>query len=170
MTIGDILAIVAAVVGISISAWALMVTCGLLFPDKAETARTHLLAKPKASIGLGLGITLVFGFLGLAMLGSPVPGLKLLGMIDLIAVLGCGAVGGAGVSFIAGDRIQQMSPTLSDYAVFVRGAGFLVVASAFPIVGWFGLGPVVLCASVGSGVRAVMQGISLHRRHPEPVA
>jgi hypothetical protein len=170
MTIGDILAIVAAVVGICVSAWALMVTCGLMFPAKAETARQVLLSKPKACIGLGVGLALVPGFLGVVMLGSPHPGLKLLGMLGILTVLGCGALGGAGVSFVAGDRIQSMAPELSDYAVFVRGAGFLVVGSIFPIVGWFAFGPIALFAAVGSGARAVLRGTSVVRQSAEPLA
>jgi hypothetical protein len=168
--IGDVLAVVAALVGICVSAWALMVTCGLLFPAKAESARSVLLAKPKTTIGLGLALTLLPGVLGIVMLGLPLPGVKLLGMAILLAILGCGALGGAGVSFVAGDRIQRMAPDLSDYAVFVRGAGFLVVASVFPIVGWFFFGPLALFAAVGSGARAIARGTLIVRHGAEPIA
>ena len=74
------------------------------------------------------------------------------------------------VSFVAGDRIQSMASDLSDYAVFVRGAGFLVVASVFPILGWFFFGPLALAASVGSGAKAVLRSSGLVRHGAEPVA
>ena len=155
--IGNVLAVVSALVGICISAWALMVTCGLLFPGKSEAAREFLIRKPKAAVGLGAAITLVPGFLSMVLLGLPMPGAKLFGFMVLLTILGCGAVGGAGVSFVAGDRIKSMAPDLTDYAVFVRGAGFLVVASVFPILGWFFFGPLALFAAVGCGARAVLR-------------
>jgi len=132
-----------------------MVTCGLLFPSKSEAAREFLVRKPKAAVGLGALITLIPGFIGIALLSAHMPGALLLGLMILLTILGCGAVGGAGVSFVAGDRIKSMAPDLTDYAVFVRGAGFLVVASVFPILGWFFFGPLALFAAVGCGARAV---------------
>ena len=73
MTIGDILAIVAGLVGICITAWALMVTCGLLFPTKAETARAALIAKPKATSCWfrASGSLALPGFVGVALLSAP---------------------------------------------------------------------------------------------------
>ena len=162
--IGQVLAIVAALVGICISAWALMVTCGLLFPARSETARAALLENPKGTIALGLVLALVPGFVGVVMLGLPLPGVKLMGMVILLSVLACGALGGAGLSFIAGDRIQGMASDLSDYAVFVRGAGFLVVASVFPVLGWLFFAPLALSAAVGSGAKAVVRTMISHRR------
>lgn len=161
--IGDVMAVVAALVGICISAWALMVTCGLLFPSRSDAAREYLVRRPKAAIGLGALITLIPGFLGIAILSVPMPGAKLFGMLVLLTILGCGALGGAGVSFVAGDRIQSMAPDLSDYAVFVRGAGFLVVAAVFPILGWFFFGPLALFAAVGCGAHAVARSASRAR-------
>jgi hypothetical protein len=155
MTIGDIIGIIAAIAAICAGAWGLTVTCGLLFTARAETARQVIVKSAKSSIGIGAAVTLVPGFVGLVLLGVANPGAKLAGMLVILAILACGAVGGAGLAFVAGERIREMDESLSDYAVFSRGAAFLVAASIFPVLGWFGFAPLAFFAAVGSGARAL---------------
>jgi hypothetical protein len=163
--IGEVMAIVSALTAICISAWALIVACGLLFPARAELARSILVSKPKACLALGVGVVVILGFISVALLNGHLPGMKLLGMVGILTILGCGAVGATALSFVAADRLQDMAPGLPPYAVFIRAAGFVVAGSVFPILGWFAFAPLAFCAAVGCGWKAVMGRLSLSVQH-----
>ena len=153
---GDVLAVISFLIGTGISAWALTMAYGLLFPAKSEVAKLAVSSRPWKCIGNGALILLVFGGLGFALLAVPRPGVKLLGWLILMTILAIGALGLAGISLNASERLRRMEPNMSHYAAFSRGAGFLIAGCILPIVGWLGFAPVLLLASIGAGVKATL--------------
>lgn len=165
MTIGDVLAVVAGLFAICLSAWSLIMMCGLLMPKKAEAAREALYLSAHKCIGIGFAIGIVPGFIGFGLaVNAPLPG-KIFGWLLLLGILSLAAIGASGVSFVAGDRLQDLAPDMSPYSVFAKGSAFLVIASILPIVGWFLFGPLAFLASVGSGFRAVAPAVRTSRPH-----
>jgi hypothetical protein len=154
VTIGDVLGIVAILCGLGVTAWALMVSCGLLFPQKVEFARQTAQNSPWENLLKGI-LVLIPGIIGVIMLGAAGPG-KLLGSILVLAVLSIGAIGTAGLGHLAGRSMHRMSEGMPEYPAFVRGCAFLVTASMLPILGWLVFAPVVLLIGLGSGARAIM--------------
>lgn len=155
MTIGDVLTVVAFLAGLGVTAWALMVSCGLLFPGRVERARDAARSRPFGNIGIGL-LTLLPGLIGALMLRAPMPGVKLVGWTLILAVLGIGAIGAAGLGHLAGKSLARMSPGIDEYPAFVRGCAFLVTASLMPLLGWFAFGPLALLSGLGAGVRSLL--------------
>lgn len=155
VTIGDVLGVVAALVGLGLTSWALMVSCGLLFPNRVNRAMLVAESRPWKNIGIG-ALTLLPGFFGVLMLGAPFPGVKLIGWTLILTVLGIGAIGAAGLGHLAGKSLARMAPEMGEYPAFVRGCGFLVTASMLPLLGWFAFGPVTLLAALGSGARSLL--------------
>jgi hypothetical protein len=154
MTIGDVLAVIATLTGVGVTSWALLVTCGLLFPHKVIAARNSAQAHVKGNIALG-AVVLLPGLTSLPMLGSGLPMVKLLGAIILLSLLSLVAIGASGLGRLAGEAILGMDSRLGEYPAFIRGSAFLVAASMLPILGWFVFGPCVILASLGSGIRAM---------------
>jgi hypothetical protein len=154
MTIGDVFSVVASIFGIFLTAWAATVALSLLLANVVERARKET-DRPKVMLLRGLVFVLTIGFPGFAMLASPVPLLKIVGFGLLLGLLTMAAIGLSGLAQAAGRRIQDLDSTMATYPAVVRGAAFTVGATLLPIVGWFGLGPILLILSLGAGSAAV---------------
>jgi hypothetical protein len=146
VTIGDVLGIVAFLTGLGGTGWAMTVAMGLLFPEQAARASEAT----KGAFVRGL-VPLLGLFLGVVMLSLPVPGMKLLGWVVLLGILALAALGLAGLSRVAGHRLMALQPEMGEYPAFLRGAGFLVTASLFPLLGWFLFAPVAFIVALGAG-------------------
>jgi len=153
---GDVLAVVATIVGLFLTGWATTVAAGLLFPGAAERGRQAVTDSPKRTVGLGIVLMLTLGLGSLVLLGAPLPLGKLLGWIVLLWLLSIAAVGLAGVARLVAERIQSMDPLMAAYPAYIRAAAFLVGACLLPALGWFVVAPMLLAASLGAGWRAVV--------------
>ena len=161
MTIGDVFSVVAATLGVFLTAWATVVAVALLMPNVSERARGAV-AAPRAAVLRGLALVLVPGVLGVILVANGNPLAKLIGWFDLIGLLAMAAVGLSGIAQTAGRRIQDLDPTLAAYPAMARGAAFVVGATLLPILGWLGFGPLLLLGSLGAGWTAVL-------RAPRPI-
>lgn len=166
-TIGDSFAVVALLMGIGVTAWALTMIFGLFFPKKAVVARELLEQSPWKSFWVGLLVAVTLGTVNLILIGAPSPIAKVAGVIGLSSLLCAAIVGFAGISQLAAGRIQAMEPKLSAYGAYGRASALIVVSTFFPILGWFFIAPVLLVLSLGLGSNALFA-----RRNeiaPEPI-
>lgn len=146
VSLGDIMGIVAFLVGLGGTGWAMTVTMGLLFPLQTERASGATKgAFVRGLLPLGLLLMSVVAF------NLPLPGSKLLGLALFLAILAVAALGLAGLARIAGGRIASLSPEMGPYPAFLRGAAFLVAACLFPLLGWFLFAPVAFVVALGAG-------------------
>ena len=153
---GDVLAFLALLLGSCISAWSLTLAYGLLFPEKCQVAKTVVTEKPWRCLGTGALLTLTIGLIGLGLIGqAPNPVLKLIGWVLVLGLFGVSSLGLAGISLNAADRLKVMSPDMTPYAAFTRGAGFLIMGCIFPIVGWLAVAPLLWLTAMGAGVKAL---------------
>ena len=149
--LGDVLVIVSLIVGICTTGWALILACGLLFPHRSESATDVLTAHPLKCIGRGTLVTVLMGGLAIVMLSGPNPIGKFAGIGVLLALLAVAVLGASGMSRVVAARIEFLAPGISPFGAYCRAAGFLVVGSMMPFLGWFLFAPVAILASVGSG-------------------
>ncbi|HRK20250.1 MAG TPA: hypothetical protein PLX06_00475 [Fimbriimonadaceae bacterium] len=156
VTIGDVFSVIAAIFAVCLSSWALMLATTLLFPQKTQVAQNALTGKPWMSFFGGLILLIVGGGFGVALSANPIPGVKLFGAVILLALLSVAVVGAGGLSFLIGQRMQPMDPSLSAYKAVGRGAAIVVTATLLPFVGWWVFTPVVLAMSLGAGVSALL--------------
>lgn len=153
---GDVMAAISLLVGCCLSAWALTMAYGLLFPAKSEVAKLEVAAHPWRCVGRGVLVLFTFGLFGLILaIKVPSPPIKLVGWIVLLSIFSVAALGMAGIALNAGDRLRRMGPELSNYAAFARGAAFLIVGCILPVVGWLAFGPVLYLAAIGAGFKAM---------------
>jgi len=155
--LGDVLVIVSIIVGLASTGWALIVACGLMFPNRCAAATEILASGPGKSIARGLLVTLLLGGLSIITMAGPNPIAKILGVAILLVLLAIAVVGASGMSKIAADRIEQMAPGLTPFSSYCRAAGFIVWASMLPFLGWFLFAPVAILASIGAGWPAVVR-------------
>lgn len=155
VTIGDSFSIVAILVGLGLTSWSMIAIIAFLFPSKVKFAATRVETAPVKALLGGVGMFIVGG-IGIGLLSAPSPLGKLVGWILMLGVLMIGVYGAAGLSSLASQRLQTLAgPSLNDYAAFLRGAGFLVTACMFPVLGWFLFTPIVLLISMGAGWSAI---------------
>lgn len=151
---GDVLAVLGLLIGSCVSAWALTMVYGLLFPRRSQLAKAEVAAHPWKCIGRGLLIVLTLGVVGVILIGTvPNPVAKLFGWVVVLGILAISALGMAGIGFTASDRLREMAPDINPYAAFCRGSAYLIVACILPIVGWLAFGPILLLASIGAGFK-----------------
>lgn len=155
-TLGDNFAIVAIIAGICLSAWALIMSVALVFPAKADHARFRLVRKPWATSFIGFGLWLAVGTLSIAMLANPLPLAKLVGWMGILGLLSIAAIGMSGLATLASERLRTMAPDQTVYTSLSKSAAFIVIAGVVPILGWFLIVPLLIFASTGAGVVALV--------------
>ena len=89
------------------------------------------------------------------MISLPAPALKFLGLLALMMLLSIAVVGLSGISMLVSSRIQAMDPKISPYGAFGRACALLVVATFFPLLGWFLVAPVLIIVALGVGTSAL---------------
>lgn len=161
MTIGDVLGVTGLLLTLGICSWAIMMAAALLFPTRCSVAMEAMESNPIAILLKGLAISLAAGVIGIALLSSPLPMLKLVGLTLITGTLAIGAVGGGGLSKLMGLRLKTLQPDMSEYGLICRGASLVFICALSPVLGWFLIGPAVLGMAVGAGVRAVF-GRQIH--------
>lgn len=155
-TIGDSFAIVALLLGVGFTAWALYLATALTFRNKSELARQRIVQRPWMAFVQGVIVTSTLGLTALVLVGLPSQPAKLVGTVGVLGLIAVSALGGAGLSLHISDRIRSSEPNLSDYAGLNRAAMLVVVASFFPFVGWFLIAPVLFLINLGAGMSTLV--------------
>lgn len=152
MTIGDILAVIAAVALAGASWAATLIGTALLFPSVVDRAALRLSTSGGRCVGQGVLAVVAMAIVGAILHTGP---LRLLS-----AGLWCGlaltsAVGGAAVIRLMGERIGWLGSEMSPFARLTRAAALYVGAGFVPVAGWFLLTPIAALATVGAGLGAL---------------
>ncbi len=155
MTIGDVFAIIASVIAICLSEWALFMGMALIFQSRSREASRVVQVRPWRSLGIGFGLMATIGAVSIAMLYTPFPVVKLFGWVGIMTLLAVASLGASGLAQMIAGRIQRIESGVSGFGSLARGAGILVVAGLVPVFGWFVFGPLVLLVSIGVGVQAL---------------
>jgi hypothetical protein len=155
MLLGDVFSVIAAIVGIAICAWALLLCVSVFFVRRTNAASQLIMASPVKLTLIGLGAALLVGGGGLALISQPLPLLKLVGWVMVLWLMAVSFTGSAGLVKIGGERILELDRRLSSYAAMSRGAMFLILSSIFPVLGWFLFGPIIFCLGIGAGLRVI---------------
>jgi hypothetical protein len=153
---GDVLAFVSLLIGTCISAWALTMAYGLLFPGKCWVAQNEISTRPWKCVGSGALLLLVCGLVSAVLSGQPNPVIKVFGWLGFLAIFSVAAFGMAGIALNAGERLQKLAPETNPYAAFSKGAAILIVGCILPIVGWFAFAPALYLAAIGAGFKALV--------------
>jgi len=156
ITIGDVLTVVATVVGAAVSAWALTICAALLFTRRTDAAHAALRQSWAKCLVVGLFATFALLFVSTVLASLALPVAKLAGLFGFAATLALAAVGSAGFARLVANRIMRHDPEVSAYSALTRGAGLLVAAAAFPVLGFFVITPLVIVLSVGAGTIALV--------------
>ena len=155
MTIGDVLAVMAAVFVVGATWAATILLAALAFPAKTTLAQQKIVSAPGASVARGLGLAVVLGILAAAFWSHPGPA-RLIGGL-LLATLGAlAAVGSAGIARLVGERIQSVGSHMNPFATLTRGTILYVAAGFLPVIGWFLVAPAALLLSIGGGAAALL--------------
>jgi hypothetical protein len=155
MTIGDVQGTIAMIVGTSGALWATQLATAALFSEKTRRAAEQIERNPGRSFWTGFGLAVTAGVVGLILVNQPNGVLRLVGWVMLAGLLSLALIGSAGLATIVAGRLRNMDPKLSYLGSLGRGAAFLIAADLLPFLGTFLLFPVMLCFSLGGGIRAV---------------
>jgi hypothetical protein len=155
MLLGDVLTVVALIVGLGISAWGLFVGSAFLFQRRSIRAQHAIERSPAKAFWLGLIATLVISILGLRILSVPFPLAKALSVLMLGYLVYLVSVGGGGLSRVIADRIRSEDSAITPLPAIVRGSLYLVLASAMPLVGTVVIAPIVVALCTGSALQAI---------------
>ena len=149
MTIGDILAVIAAIL-LTGAAWGATVLLTLaLFPGRVQHARETLLTRPAVCGWRGAAIVLILGVFTVRLMSVPGPA-RLIALIIAGFLIAAAAVGGAAIVRSVSDRIATEGSDMTVFARLTRATTLFVLAGFLPVVGWFVVVPAVLVVAVGA--------------------
>lgn len=151
---GDVLAAVAAILMISLSSWAAMVTLAALFPARIDRGRDALASAPGKTLAIGLVETVLAVALALVLVNATAPLAKVVGLTLLFAVFFVACFGMASVATLVAEHLRRVD-TINAYQAFARGSAVLIVACWLPFLGWLVFAPILLGVSVGAGLKAL---------------
>ncbi len=155
LILGDVFAVVAILVGIFLTATALILSLALVAPMRASAARRSLARSHGGAITKGLLIGVPLGVLSFAFMVSPNPVVKLVGTAGLMAILLTSMLGSAGLALLMSDRMRELDSTMAPSVAVSRSTFLLVGGSLFPLVGWFFVGPLLIIMGFGAGFDAL---------------
>jgi hypothetical protein len=156
MTIGDVLAVIAGIIGAAVSAWALLLCSTLALHHVARQGKSLFEERPFAVLITGTILSMTVGFLALLLVNQPNGLLKLIGIALSIGLLAVTVVGAGSLTVFIGERIRHADPQISSFTSHARGAGLLVTAGLAPVIGWFFVLPLTLLLSFGLGFRSLL--------------
>lgn len=156
MTIGDVLAIVGAVVGLMGTFTALLLGAAILFPTAVRRAQAQAVCRPWRCTGIGAAMAIVL-LIALGMMASPNGGAKLIGLLLCFYFAAVILVGAAGIARLMGERIEELAKPLTPFAGLLRGSIIFSVALFFPVIGWLFITPVVGMCALGAGASALLR-------------
>lgn len=164
MTIGDILAVIAAIAAVAATWAATILAFALLFPAKSVDAKERLAAAPGRIFLRGLlftaGAFLVAGIVNSSHSGPT----RILAGAIFSTLLLASALGGAAIVRMIAERIKGDGGLANSFAALTRATGLYVAAGFLPVVGWFTIAPLALIFSVGAATAALFPG----RTKPAP--
>lgn len=155
LLLGDVLGFLTAILGISLSGWAVLVGFCALFPRRAEVAQRRVSDRPWFSIIIGLIVWLLVGTVAIAFIGAVPPLLKIFGFALLMLLIGLTSVGLAGLAQFIGARMRKMDLQMNEWQSTSKGATVIVLSTLLPLVGWFAIIPLLLSVGMGAGLSAV---------------
>jgi hypothetical protein len=155
MLLGDVLTVVALIVGLGVSAWGLFVGSAFLFQRRSIRAQHAIERSPAKAFWLGLVAALVIVILGVRVYAVPNPLAKVLSVLILGALVYFVSVGGSGLSRLIADRIRSEDSAITPLPAIVRGSLYIVLASAMPVIGTVLIAPVVIALSTGAALQAI---------------
>ena len=165
MTIGDILAVIAAVLLVGASWAATILMIALAFPARVAAAQTKLTAAPGVCGVRGLAVLLVGGLLAIALSQAAAGPARLLALLILGGLGVVAALGSAAVVRLLSARIDALGSPMTPFASLTRASVLYVAAGFLPVIGWGFVLPAALLLSVGSGVAVLFGG----KRQARPV-
>jgi hypothetical protein len=158
----DMYAIFGSLILIGLSYPALLTIWWLLFPERVENARLKISETPKKSFWIGVLASVLSAIPALILFNLPSQLTQVLGWFWLVLVLGAASLGAAGLVAEIGMRLNWKSDgQFQSPGAFIRGAGMLVLASAFPIIGWLLVIPFGTLIALGGAAQVI-------RRKKEP--
>ena len=166
MTIGDILAVIAAVMLVGASWAATILMIALAFPARVAAAQAKLTARPGVCLARGLVVLLVSAVLAIALSKAAAGPVRLLALLILGGLGVIAALGSAAIVRLLSARIDALGSPMTPFASLTRASVLYVAAGFLPVIGWGIVLPAALLLSVGSGV-AVLFGT---RRQPRPIS
>lgn len=158
LILGDVVAVIAILVGTFVTGMALVLTFALVFTSRVEIASERLQQRPGRCLSTGLLLLLVLGGLGTFLLNA-VPPVRELGSLFLLLLASVSALGLGGLAHLLGRQIRTWEPSLSPYGGLVRAAAIIVLACLFPVLGWFLVAPLMLMAGLGAGAFALTRRV-----------
>lgn len=164
MTIGDILAVIAAILAVAATWAAAILALGLLFSAKVEAVRELLTVAPGRVFLRGLLTTVAVALVAMVVNSSHSGPTRILAGALWCGLLILSAIGSAGIARLLAERIEAAGSNAAGFPVLVRATALYVAAGFLPVVGWFVITPLALLFSVGAASAALLPG----RRRTRP--
>lgn len=156
MTMADVLSVTLIILGLLLTLPGLWLFERALMPATVERARRRLQAKPVATTLAGLLPAALFFVVSVVLLNQGGPALKFAGLLLFLGGFLVSGLGLAALATTVGERLPSPVDGDRPWRGQVRGSVCLELAFLLPLVGWFAVLPLSLCAGAGAACLALL--------------
>jgi hypothetical protein len=160
MTMADVLTVTLVILGVLITLPASWLLLRALFPAAVERSRARIEAHPLTCFAVGLVPAALLFVGGVALLQAAPGGVKALGLLLLLGGFLLAGTGFAAFSLLVGGRLPGREDEGRPWRPLVRGAVCLELSFLFPVLGWFGLLPLLGVTALGAALLGLAAGAS----------
>lgn len=153
LVLGDVFAVVAVLLGLTLTSMALLLSQSLLYPEKARSAAARLNEGPMGRFAMGALVGIPTLSLMLIFASLPNPLVRTVGLLGVMGWVIFATSGLTGVIHVMAQRIRTIDAGVGEYAALVRATLILVGAVLLPFVGWLLIAPVALLTGFGLGLK-----------------
>ncbi|MBC7789621.1 MAG: hypothetical protein H7Z74_06725 [Anaerolineae bacterium] len=129
-----------------------------LFPAFTDAARRKYQTHPLRMTFLGIAVVAPSALLGMVLLQSPNPAVKLLGAAVVSTLVLLGLIGSTGLSQRIGYGLSTLADDQQPWRRVLRGGSVLALTFVLPVIGWFVVFPWALVSGVGAAVASLRSG------------
>jgi hypothetical protein len=153
--IGDVTTVFAVLAAMGIVFPGMLLAWSLLFPNMVERSRARVSRTPWKTLVFGV-LVLILAIIPFVTLNALAGPFQFVAYAEIFILLTLATIGAAGIAQMMGERLRGQGINASPPGGLLRGAVALEFAVVFPILGWFIIFPIVLLASLGASVLALL--------------
>jgi hypothetical protein len=157
MVVADVLAVVFSLLAVFLAVPSFLLLTRALAPRIEAQSSKRFRLTPIRTVVIGVVLSVMLLAPGIGLLQVPFGPIRVLGVWWIAATMATSLAGLGGLAAHIGASLPGPNDEIRPWWPTLKGAIVLELACMIPVLGWFALFPLLLCAGTGAAVLAVVK-------------